>query len=50
MSFTVNAKIVNRGFLCTASESSCSKLQDDPSLTSVACSYAELSISAKIGR
>ena len=47
-SFTEKAKIVDRSFLCSAPESTGSKLQYDPYLISVACSYTELSISGKI--
>ena len=48
MSFTEKTKIVNRGYICSASESTCSKLQYGPHLISVACSLAELSILGKI--
>ena len=37
-SFTEKAKIVDRGSVCIASDRSCSKLQYDPYLISVACS------------
>ena len=47
-SSTEKAKIVNRGSQCSPHESTCSKLQYDPYLISVACSYTELSISKKI--
>ena len=49
-SFTENAKIVNRGSQCSPRESTSSKLQYDPYLISVACSYSELSISERFGR
>ena len=42
------ANTVNLGFQSSPRESTCSKLQCDPYLISVACSYTELSISAKI--
>ena len=42
------AKIVDRGSLCKAPESTGSKVQYDPYLFSVACSLTELSISGKI--
>ena len=44
------AKIVNRGCLCSDSESTCSKLQYDLYFFSVVCSYTELSISVRFGR
>ena len=48
--FTEKAKIVNWGSQCSPPESTCSKLQYDPYLISVACSYTELSISVRFGR
>ena len=48
MSYTEKAKIVNSGSLCSAPESTCSKLQYDPYLISVACSLTELSLLWKI--
>ena len=42
------SKIVNSGSQCSPRESTCSKLQYDPDLTSVACSNTELSISEKV--
>ena len=47
-SFAEKAKIVDIGSLCIARQSTCSKLQYDPYLISVPCSYTELSISGKI--
>ena len=47
-SFTEKAKTVQRASLCIASERTCSKLQYDPYLISVACSQTELSISDKL--
>ena len=47
-SFTEKAKIVARGSVCIASERTCSKLQYDPYLISVACSQTELPISGEI--
>ena len=47
-SFIEKAKIVNSGSQCSPRESTCSKLQYDPYLISVACSDTELSISEKI--
>ena len=47
-SFTEKAKIVNRGSECSPWERICSKLQYDPYLISVACSYTKLSISVII--
>ena len=47
-SFAEKAKIVDRGSLCSTLESTGSKLQYDPYLISVACSYTELSISGEI--
>ena len=47
-SFTQKARIAQRDSLCIASERTCSKLQYDPYLISVACSYTEISISRKI--
>ena len=47
-SFTEKAKIVQRASLCIASERTCSKLQYDPYLISVACCLTELSISEKL--
>ena len=47
-SFTEKGEIVNRGFQCSPRERTCSKLEYDPYLISVACSYSELSISKKI--
>ena len=49
-SFTEKAKIVNRGSQCSPRESTCSKLQYDPYLISVASSYTELSIQRKFRR
>ena len=40
-------KIVNRGYLCSERESTCSKLQCGPYLISVARSLTELSILGK---
>ena len=48
MSFAEKAKIVDRGSLCSALESTGSKLQYEPYLFSIACSQARLSISEKI--
>ena len=45
--FTEKAKIVDRGSLCSAHESTGSKLQHEPYLFSVACSKIKYSISAK---
>ena len=47
-SFSEKAKNFNSGCLSMPSESTCSKLQYNPSLFSVACSQTELSISGKI--
>ena len=47
-SFAEKANIVDRSSVCIASERTCSKLQYDPYLISVACSYTELSISGEI--
>ena len=47
-SITEKAKIVNRGSQCSPRECTCSKLQYDPYLISVACSNTELSISENI--
>ena len=48
VSFTEKAKIVNRGCLCSARESTASKLQYDLYFISVARSYTKFSISGKI--
>ena len=45
--FNEKAKIAVRGSLCSALESTGSKLQYEPSLFSVACSWTNLSISVK---
>ena len=50
VSFSGKAKIVKGGSLCSAPESTCSKLHYDPYLISVACSQTELSIQGKFGR
>ena len=47
-SYTEKAKIVDRGSLCSAYESTGSKLQYEPYLFSIACSWTKLSISVKI--
>ena len=47
-SITEIAKIVDRGSVCNLSERTCSKLQYDPYLISVACSFTELYISVNI--
>ena len=47
MVFHRNAKIVDRGSLCSSPECTASKLQNDPDLCSVACSKTELSILGK---
>ena len=47
-SFTENAKIVDRGALCSEPESTGCKLQYDPDHFSVPCSKTKLSISGKI--
>ena len=47
-SFIEKAKIVDRGSLSSAPESTGSKLQYEPHLFSVSCSQTELSISGKI--
>ena len=47
-SYTEIAKIVNRGSLCSAHESTGSKLQHEPHFFSLACSLTKLSISVKI--
>ena len=47
-SFTEKAKIVQRVSLCIALEKTCSKLQYDAYLISVACCQSELSISEKL--
>ena len=47
-SLTRKLKIVNRGSLSIARESTCSKLQYDPYLISVACSKTELPILGEI--
>ena len=44
MVFHRNARIVDRGSLCSVPEYTGSKLQNDPYLCSVACSKTELSI------
>ena len=49
MSFTEKAKIVNSGSLRSGRESTCSKLEYDPYLISVACSYTWLSIWGNLG-
>ena len=49
MLFTEKPKIVDRGSVCIASERTCSKLQYEPHLFSVAHSETELSIWGKIG-
>ena len=49
-SFIEKAKVVDRGSVCIASKSTCSKLQYDPYHISVACFQTELSISGKLGR
>ena len=46
-SFTEKAKIVNRDYLCSARESTCSNLQCGTYLISVACSLTELSVLGK---
>ena len=48
MSFTEKAKIVDRGSICCAPESTVSKLQCNPFRFSVACSQPKLSISVGI--
>ena len=48
MLYTEKAKIIDRGSICSAPESTGSKLQFEPYLFSVACSHTELSISRKI--
>ena len=50
MSLTEKARIVNLGSQFSPNESTCSKLEYDPDLISVACSYTELSISVIFGR
>ena len=47
--FPKKSKIFNRGCQCSPCESTCSKLQYDPYLISVACSYTKISISWKFG-
>ena len=47
MLFTEKAKIVDRGSLCSALETTGSKLQYEPNLFSVAYSQTRLSISEK---
>ena len=46
--FTEKAKIVDIGSLCSAPENTGSKLQYEPYLICVACSWTELSISEKL--
>ena len=48
VSLTEKAKIVKRGSQCSPREITCSNLQYDPYLISVACSYTEITISEKI--
>ena len=48
VSFSEKAKNFNRGSLSVSNESTCFQLQYDPSLTSVAFSQTELSISEKL--
>ena len=48
--YTEKAMIVDRAYICKARDSTGSKLQYDPDLISVACSYTELSISVRFGR
>ena len=47
-SYTEKVKIVDRGYLYSAHESTGSKLQHEPYLYCVACSKTELSISGEI--
>ena len=47
LSFTAKAKIVDGGSLCSAPETTGSKLQYEPYLFSVVCSKTKLSISVK---
>ena len=48
--FTWKARIMNWDSPCSLRESTCYKLQYDPYLISVACSYTEFSISVRFGR
>ena len=48
MLFTEKAKIIDRGYQSCALESTGGKLQYEPYLFSVACSWTNLSISVKI--
>ena len=45
--FTEKAKIVDSGSLCSTRETTGSKLQYEPCLFSVACSYTNLSIAGE---
>ena len=47
-SYTEKSKIVDRGSICSAHESTGSKLQHEPYLFSVASSKTKISISVKI--
>ena len=47
-SITVESKVVNKNTQCSPRESTCSKLQYDPYLISVACVHTVLSTSEKL--